>query len=88
MASGIPYLGGPAMAFLVRRYQHYRLYIIWTGWPLCILGLIAGSFANSLGLLIFTQGIMYGGECESPSNVMSDLDIGTSRLRHILFPHH
>ena len=51
------------MAYVVRRYQHYRVVIIWTGWPLCILGLIAGSFANSLGPLIFTQGIMYGGEC-------------------------
>lgn len=64
MASGIPYLGGPVMAVFVRRYQRYRLYIIWIGWPICILGLIAGSFANSLGSLVLTQGIMYGGECE------------------------
>ncbi len=70
MASGIPYLGGPVMAVFVRRYQHYRLYIIWIGWPLCILGLIAGSFASSLGPLIFTQGIMYGGECKSLSHVV------------------
>lgn len=28
--------------------------------PLCILGLVAGSFAQTLGALIFTQGIMYG----------------------------
>lgn len=28
--------------------------------PICILGLLAGSFASSLGTLIFTQGIMYG----------------------------
>lgn len=26
----------------------------------CIIGLLAGSFANSLGALVFTQGIMYG----------------------------
>lgn len=70
MASGIPYLGGPVMAFFVRRYPVYRLHIIWTGWLLCILGLIAGSFADSLGSLIFTQGIMYGGEYKSLSNVM------------------
>lgn len=69
MASGIPYLGGPIMAFFVRRYQHNRSYIIWIGWPLCILGLIAGSFANSLGPLIFTQGIMYGGECKLLPNL-------------------
>lgn len=28
--------------------------------PLCLLGLGAGSFAHTLGALIFTQGIMYG----------------------------
>lgn len=28
--------------------------------PICILGLVAGSFARTLGTLIFTQGIMYG----------------------------
>ena len=28
--------------------------------PICILGLVAASFANNLGTLIFTQGIMYG----------------------------
>ena len=70
MASGIPCLGGPVMAFFVRRYPIYRLHIIWTGWLLCILGLIAGSFANSLGPLIFTQGIMYGGKYRSLSNMI------------------
>ena len=28
--------------------------------PICLLGLVAGSFARSLGTLVFTQGIMYG----------------------------
>lgn len=28
--------------------------------PLCLAGLVAGSFARSLGTLIFTQGVMYG----------------------------
>ncbi|KAL8638176.1 MAG: hypothetical protein Q9228_004643 [Teloschistes exilis] len=60
MASGIPYLGAPFMAAFVRRYQRYRYTIIWVGWPLCILGLIAGSFADSVGALIVTQGVMYG----------------------------
>lgn len=63
MASGIPYLGAPFMAILVRRYQLYRRQIIWMGWPLCIIGLVASSFANSLGALIVSQGIMYGGTC-------------------------
>ncbi|KAL9578852.1 MAG: hypothetical protein Q9212_005459 [Teloschistes hypoglaucus] len=60
MASGIPYLGAPFMATFVRRYQRYRYTIIWVGWPLCILGLVAGSFADSVGALIVTQGVMYG----------------------------
>ncbi|KAL8995898.1 MAG: hypothetical protein Q9169_004472 [Polycauliona sp. 2 TL-2023] len=60
MASGIPYLGALVMAFIVRRYQRYRLYMIWTGWPLCIIGLLASSFVNSIGALIMTQGILYG----------------------------
>lgn len=30
------------------------------GWPLCIISLVAGSFANSLGILILTQGVLYG----------------------------
>ena len=30
------------------------------GWPLCIVALVAGSFANELGTLILTQGVMYG----------------------------
>ena len=34
--------------------------MIAVGWPLCILGLVAGSFADRLGTLIFTQGVMYG----------------------------
>ncbi|KAI4193695.1 MAG: hypothetical protein LQ348_002799 [Seirophora lacunosa] len=60
MASGIPYLGAPFMAVFVRRYQRYRNQMIWAGWPLCIAALVAGSFANTIGALIVTQGIMYG----------------------------
>lgn len=34
--------------------------MIWIGWPICLLGLVAGSFARNLGTLILTQGVMYG----------------------------
>ena len=89
MASGIPYLGGPVMAVLVRRYQRYRLHMIWIGGPLCILGLVAGSFAKSLGPLLFTQGIMYGGEFRSRSGDMRPCSImNASRFRHLLLPYH
>ena len=50
------------MAAFVRRYQRYRIPLICLGWPLCIGGLVAGSFAKDIGSLIVTQGIMYGGE--------------------------
>ena len=38
---------------------HSAVLILYSG-PFCIMGLVAGSFARSLGALIFTQGIMYG----------------------------
>jgi len=34
--------------------------MILVGWPLCIGGLVAGSFADRLSTLILTQGVMYG----------------------------
>lgn len=59
-ASGISYLGAPLVVPLIRRWPRHRLHMILAGWPLCILGLIAGSFADRLGTLILTQGVMYG----------------------------
>jgi predicted MFS family arabinose efflux permease len=59
-ASGISYLGAPLITPIVRRYAPYRKHMIWVGWPLCIIGLLAGSFANSLGTLVLTQGVCYG----------------------------
>ncbi|CAI6336708.1 unnamed protein product [Periconia digitata] len=59
-ASGISYLGAPLVTPLIRRWAPYRVHMIWFGWPLCILGLVAGSFANELGTLLLTQGVLYG----------------------------
>jgi MFS family permease len=59
-ASGISYLGAPLVIPLIRRWSKYRVHMIIAGWPLCIIGLVAGSFANSLGTLILTQGVLYG----------------------------
>lgn len=59
-ASGVSYLGAPLITPLIRRWLKYRTQMILVGWPLCIGGLIAGSFAERLGTLIFTQGVMYG----------------------------
>ena len=60
MASGISYLGAPLVAPLIRRWMKYRTHMILVGWPLCIGGLVAGSFAERLGTLVLTQGVMYG----------------------------
>ncbi|KAF2824631.1 MFS general substrate transporter [Ophiobolus disseminans] len=59
-ASGISYLGAPLVVPLIRRWSRYRTHMILVGWPLCIVGLVAGSFADRLGTLILTQGVMYG----------------------------
>ncbi|KAH7408495.1 major facilitator superfamily domain-containing protein [Phaeosphaeria sp. MPI-PUGE-AT-0046c] len=59
-ASGISYLGAPLMTPIIRRWAKYRVHMILVGWPLCIIGLVAGSFANTLGTLLLTQGVMYG----------------------------
>ena len=59
-ASGISYLGAPIVVPFIRRWSRYRTHMILVGWPLCIAGLVAGSFADRLGTLILTQGVMYG----------------------------
>ncbi|RDW67845.1 hypothetical protein BP6252_09241 [Coleophoma cylindrospora] len=59
-ATGIPFLSGPLMTPLVRRHAKYQRHMVYLGWTMCILGLVAGSFADTLPTLIVTQGIMYG----------------------------
>jgi MFS family permease len=59
-ASGISYLGAPFATPLIRRWSQYRTHMILVGWPVCIAGLVAGSYADSLGTLLLTQGVMYG----------------------------
>ncbi|TKA67645.1 hypothetical protein B0A55_07984 [Friedmanniomyces simplex] len=53
-------MAAPLVIPLTKRFAKYRRQMIWFGWPLCLLGLVAGSFARTLGTLILTQGIMYG----------------------------
>lgn len=48
------------MAPLVKLYPVYQRYMVWLGWTICIAALVAGSFANTIGSLIMTQGVMYG----------------------------
>ncbi|KIW29467.1 uncharacterized protein PV07_05281 [Cladophialophora immunda] len=60
IASGMSYMGAPLIIPVLRRYAKYRRQMIWFGWTLCILGILCGSFASTVGSLIFTQGVMYG----------------------------
>ena len=60
LAQGIYYLGAPASAALTKRYPRYRHQQIWLGWSMCIFGLLAASFADTVAGLICTQGVLYG----------------------------
>ncbi|KAF7185165.1 MFS transporter asaE [Pseudocercospora fuligena] len=60
VASGISYIAAPIMIPITKRYSKHRKHMILIGWPICLLALIAGSFAKNLGTLILTQGVMYG----------------------------
>jgi ethanolamine transporter EutH len=61
IATGISYLGAPFMTPFVKRFPRHQRTMIWVGWVMCLGGLAAGSFVRTLGGLIITQGIMYGG---------------------------
>ena len=53
------------MAPLVKLYPVYQRYMVWLGWTICVAALVAGSFADTIGSLIMTQGVMYGGAYSS-----------------------
>ncbi|GKU22979.1 unnamed protein product [Fusarium langsethiae] len=60
VAYGLGYIGAPFIMPFIQRHQRWRRQMIWIGLPICIGGLIAGSFANTLETLILTQGVAYG----------------------------
>jgi MFS family permease len=60
IAQGVCHLGAPFSAALTKRFPRHQRQLIYFAWPLCILGLVAGSFATTINGLIATQGIMYG----------------------------
>jgi predicted MFS family arabinose efflux permease len=60
IASGISYMGAPIIIPWLKRTAKYRKYMIWFGWSMCIIGVLASSFATTLGAIVFTQGVMYG----------------------------
>lgn len=74
IATGIVYLGAPLLAPLVKRFPVHQSHMVWLGWMICIAALIAGSFANTVGALIVTQGIMYGSKCLASVCIIFDED--------------
>ncbi|KAF8861309.1 MFS general substrate transporter [Acephala macrosclerotiorum] len=60
LAQGMSYLGAPVSAMVTKRFPKYHRLQIWIGWPICIGGLVAGSFVTTVPGLIATQGVMYG----------------------------
>lgn len=62
IATGIVYMGAPLMAPLVKKFPMYQKHMVIAGWIICLGGMVAGSFADTIGALIVTQGVMYGGK--------------------------
>lgn len=60
IATGLSYLGAPFSALLTKRCPRHHKHLIFGGWLVMIGGVVAGSFANTVGTLILTQGVMYG----------------------------
>lgn len=61
VATGITYMGAPVVVPFIRSFPKYQRPMMWCGWALCIVGLVAGSFATTVPALIATQGVVYGG---------------------------
>ncbi|KAF6806044.1 MFS monocarboxylate [Colletotrichum sojae] len=55
VASGISYLGAPAITPLIKRFQRYQGLMIWIG-----SGVVLASFCTTVETLILTQGVAYG----------------------------
>lgn len=67
------------MAPLVKRYPAYQRHLVWLGWTICLLALVAGSFADTIGGLIATQGVMYGGKVP----MTTEKSIAKIKLTHV-----
>lgn len=60
ISTSMYFLGAPIASPLVRRYQHWQRHMVVVGSALCIVALLAASFATSVPGLIATQGFLYG----------------------------
>lgn len=86
IATGIVYMGAPLMAPLVKRFPMYQRHMVVAGWVICLAGMVAGSFADTIGALIVTQGVMYGGKSDSLIFKKPEADLLLSWLPHHFLP--
>ncbi|KAF4964215.1 hypothetical protein FSARC_7849 [Fusarium sarcochroum] len=60
VASSIYFLGAPFATPMVKRFHRWQRHMVLVGTVICILSLLGASFANSVNVLIVTQGVLYG----------------------------
>jgi MFS family permease len=60
VSTSIYFLGAPIATPLVKRYHRWQRHMTVVGSALCVLSLLAASFAKSVSGLIATQGVLYG----------------------------
>lgn len=65
IATGLTYMGAPIIVPFIRSFPRCQRPMLLAGWALCIVGLLAGSFATTVPALIATQGVTYGGMCNA-----------------------
>ena len=59
-AAGIMYMGSLLVFPLMQRYPQYRRHCNIFGLPIMVAAMLLSSFANTVTLLILTQGLLYG----------------------------
>ncbi|KAI4252173.1 MAG: hypothetical protein LQ352_004434 [Teloschistes flavicans] len=59
VATGGFYIGAPVVIPLIKLFPRCQRPMVWIGWALSVMSLIAASFATTLGVLITTQGVIY-----------------------------
>lgn len=60
LAPSIFFLGAPFVTPLAKRFQRWQREVITVGWLVCVVSLVAASFATSVHVLALTQGALYG----------------------------
>ncbi|KAL9576540.1 MAG: hypothetical protein Q9212_007013 [Teloschistes hypoglaucus] len=59
VATGGFFLGAAVVIPFIKFFPRCRRPMVWIGWALSVVSLIAASFATTLGVLIATQGVIY-----------------------------